>query len=73
MERKIKRKDFKKKIEWLLDNKDKISRCRRNFYMDALGERYGDFIPYEKYGRYGGGIREYLSDLYSARLRKQNR
>jgi hypothetical protein len=66
------KKEFKKKIKWFLENKDSMTRCRRNWYLEALGERYEDFIPYKKYGRYGQGIVEYVSDIHSKNLRKKS-
>jgi hypothetical protein len=49
MKSKYTKKEFKK-VEWFIENKNKISRTRRNWYLTGMEERYSDFISYDKYG-----------------------
>lgn len=71
MTNKYSKKAFKKKVKWFLENKNNIKRSRRTWYMESLEERYGDFVPYNKYGYYGQGMKEYLYDEHSKMLRKK--
>lgn len=67
--KKVTKKKFIQKVDWFIDNKSRMSRSRRRWYLDALEERYVDFIPYEKYGYYGEGIDEYVNDRICKRKR----
>jgi hypothetical protein len=69
MNRKHTKKEFKHKIEWFIANKNTLSRTRRNWYISGLEERYIDFISYEKYGRYGDGMVEYINDQICKRMK----
>lgn len=64
------KKAFKQKVKWFLENKNRIDKCRRSWYIDAMEERYGDFVPYNKYVKFGLGMKEYLVDQHSKMLRK---
>ncbi len=69
-ERKFTKKEFKQKIEWFIENKNVISRTRRNWYLSGMEERYSDFVPYKKYGYYGEGVKEYINDKILKRMEK---
>jgi len=71
--RKHTKKEFKQKVEWFIANKNRMSRQRRIWALEGMEERYSDFIPYEKYGRYGEGVREYISDKISNMMRKREK
>ena len=47
------KKEFKQKVAWFIANKNRMSRCRQKWALAGMEERYSDFVPYEKYGRYG--------------------
>ena len=66
--RKHTKKEFKQKIEWFIENKNIISRTRRNWYLSGMEERYSDFVPYNKYGYYGEGVKEYINDKIRKRM-----
>jgi len=41
------------------------------WFLGALEERYVDFIPYNKYGRYGDGIIEYVNDRIVKKMKEK--
>lgn len=69
--RKHTKKEFKSKVDWFILNKKKMSSQRRTWALNGMEERYGDFIPYEKYGYYGDGIVEYINDIIRKRMKKK--
>ena len=68
-DRKHTKKQFKQKVEWFISNKNRMSRTRREWCLNGMEERYVNFIPYEKYGYYGEGIVEYISDQIQKRMK----
>jgi hypothetical protein len=70
--RKHTKKEFKEKVEWFIENKSKISRTRRRWYLNGMQERYAHFIPYKKYGYYGDVIVVYISDQIEKKIWKNN-
>ena len=64
------KKEFKQKVKWFIENKNKISRTRRNWYLNGMEERYKEFVPYEKYLYYGEGVKEYIADKIYKKVHK---
>jgi protein tyrosine phosphatase len=64
------KKDFKEKVKWFITNKNKMSRQRREWALAGMDERYIDFIPYNKYGRYGDGMVEYINAQIVKKMEK---
>lgn len=67
------KKEFKKKLDWLVEHRHSISRTRLSWYLNGMEERYSDFVPYGKYVRFGEGMKEYFSDKVSKFLRKEEK
>lgn len=67
--RKHTKQEFKQKVEWFITNKNRMSRCRRSWAISGMDERYTQFISYKKYGYYGDGVAEYISDQIRKRVK----
>jgi hypothetical protein len=66
------KKQFKQKVEWFIANKHKMSQTRREWYLEAMEERYEHFISYEKYGYYGEGIVAYINDTIRKKMKAKS-
>jgi hypothetical protein len=68
-ERKHTKQEFKQKVEWFINNKNRMSRCRRCWAISGMEERYSDFLSYKKYGYYGDGMIEYINDKIRKKMK----
>ena len=71
--RKHTKKEFKQKVDWFIVNRKRMSKRRQRWALNGMEERYSDFVPYEKFGRYGEGVVEYISDKISKMMRKREK
>lgn len=71
--RKHTKKEFNQKVEWFIANRKRMSRRQQRWALAGMEERYIDFVPYEKYGRYGEGVTEYISNKISKMMRKMEK
>lgn len=63
------KKHFKKRVEWFITNKPKMSPYRKHLYLDLLIEEYEEYLPYSKYccdSKYQ------MVDYINKRIRKRN-
>lgn len=46
---KTSKKWLKKRVDWFIDNKDRMGSYRRKVYLEGLYELYEEYLPYSKY------------------------